>query len=337
MTHTLWFAISKHFVLQHKTYKVYISNKSTTRTNLWDWESEQLNSVCFIINSLKIKSVFNTMTVLDNLWWLLLSDLCHSGHVKCQWGGVLWNRPLYHQTDQKVRQRAAGGHLGHPAWNHRATAAADPSTCRTAVLRISTHSNQIFGLQAGALCYLSSQTIGSAELKAIVYELLTTVEELYEQNGYHGSTEKFFSLVEKCADKRPVSVSLPSAVPLCFILVLLHTVPSHLILIMYVCDRTRRCWPSSPTGLSLSSRPRRDGFRAFTVLWRNFSGRWNWRWWSVSVSVTKGLVYKGCCAENSVANGDEACVSIFHCKDGIYKDFLCGKIVWIPTPPLTLS
>ncbi|KAM3624112.1 uncharacterized protein V6R79_019116 [Siganus canaliculatus] len=47
------------------------------------------------------------------------------------------------------------------------------------------------------------QTIGSAELKSIVYELLTTVEELYEQNGYHGSTEKFFSLVEKCADKRP--------------------------------------------------------------------------------------------------------------------------------------
>uniref|UniRef100_A0A672YN92 Tuberin n=1 Tax=Sphaeramia orbicularis TaxID=375764 RepID=A0A672YN92_9TELE len=47
------------------------------------------------------------------------------------------------------------------------------------------------------------QTIGSAELKAIVYELLTTVEELYEQNGYHGSTEKFFILVEKCADKRP--------------------------------------------------------------------------------------------------------------------------------------
>ncbi|XP_061686643.1 tuberin isoform X1 [Syngnathoides biaculeatus] len=47
------------------------------------------------------------------------------------------------------------------------------------------------------------QAIGSADLKAIVYELLTTVEELHEQNGYHGSTEKFFSLVEKCADKRP--------------------------------------------------------------------------------------------------------------------------------------
>uniref|UniRef100_A0AAY4EA27 Tuberin n=1 Tax=Denticeps clupeoides TaxID=299321 RepID=A0AAY4EA27_9TELE len=47
------------------------------------------------------------------------------------------------------------------------------------------------------------QTIGSSELKAIVYELLSTVEELYEQNGYHGSQEKFFSLVEKCADRRP--------------------------------------------------------------------------------------------------------------------------------------
>lgn len=47
------------------------------------------------------------------------------------------------------------------------------------------------------------QSIGSAELKSIVYELLTTVEELYEQNGFHGSSDKFFSLVEKCADKRP--------------------------------------------------------------------------------------------------------------------------------------
>lgn len=60
---------------------------------------------------------------------------------------------------------------------------------------------------------LSLQIIGSAELKAIVYELLTTVEELYEQNGYHGSTEKFFNLVEKCADKRPVSVVLSDFCP----------------------------------------------------------------------------------------------------------------------------
>ncbi|XP_060716149.1 tuberin isoform X2 [Tachysurus vachellii] len=47
------------------------------------------------------------------------------------------------------------------------------------------------------------QSAGSPEMKAIVFELLTTVEELYEQNDYHGSTERFFSLVEKCAEKRP--------------------------------------------------------------------------------------------------------------------------------------
>ncbi|XP_060755118.1 tuberin isoform X2 [Neoarius graeffei] len=47
------------------------------------------------------------------------------------------------------------------------------------------------------------QSTGSPELKTIVFELLSTVEELYEQNDYHGSTERFFSLVEKCAEKRP--------------------------------------------------------------------------------------------------------------------------------------
>ncbi|XP_026105166.1 tuberin-like isoform X2 [Carassius auratus] len=47
------------------------------------------------------------------------------------------------------------------------------------------------------------QTMGSPDLKVIVYELLSTVEELYEQNDFHGSSERFFSLVEKCADKRP--------------------------------------------------------------------------------------------------------------------------------------
>ncbi|XP_048871458.1 tuberin isoform X1 [Brienomyrus brachyistius] len=49
------------------------------------------------------------------------------------------------------------------------------------------------------------QMIASHELKTIVHELLTTVEELYEQNGYHGSSERFFSLIEKCADKRSES------------------------------------------------------------------------------------------------------------------------------------
>ncbi|XP_058632531.1 tuberin isoform X4 [Onychostoma macrolepis] len=47
------------------------------------------------------------------------------------------------------------------------------------------------------------QTMGSSDLKVIVYELLSTVEELYEQNDFHGSSQRFFSLVEKCADKRP--------------------------------------------------------------------------------------------------------------------------------------
>ncbi|XP_051993753.1 tuberin isoform X2 [Xyrauchen texanus] len=47
------------------------------------------------------------------------------------------------------------------------------------------------------------QTMGSPDLKVIVYELLSTVEELYEQNDFHGSSHRFFSLVEKCADKRP--------------------------------------------------------------------------------------------------------------------------------------
>ncbi|XP_051765578.1 tuberin isoform X4 [Ctenopharyngodon idella] len=47
------------------------------------------------------------------------------------------------------------------------------------------------------------QTMGSPDLKVIVYELLSTVEELYEQNDFHGSSQRFFNLVEKCADKRP--------------------------------------------------------------------------------------------------------------------------------------
>uniref|UniRef100_A0A671KI70 Tuberin-like n=1 Tax=Sinocyclocheilus anshuiensis TaxID=1608454 RepID=A0A671KI70_9TELE len=47
------------------------------------------------------------------------------------------------------------------------------------------------------------QMMGSPDLKVIVYELLSTVEELYEQNDFHGSSQRFFSLVEKCADKRP--------------------------------------------------------------------------------------------------------------------------------------
>ncbi|XP_041134002.1 tuberin-like isoform X2 [Polyodon spathula] len=47
------------------------------------------------------------------------------------------------------------------------------------------------------------QTLGNPELKSIAHELLSTVEELYEQNGYHGSHERFFGLIETCSDTRP--------------------------------------------------------------------------------------------------------------------------------------
>lgn len=40
-----------------------------------------------------------------------------------------------------------------------------------------------------------------------------------------------------------------------------------------MCDRMRRCWPSSHTGHSRSSRPRTAGSRAFTASWRNSLSR----------------------------------------------------------------
>ncbi|KAF1397764.1 Tuberin, partial [Spheniscus humboldti] len=49
------------------------------------------------------------------------------------------------------------------------------------------------------------QSMESQELKSIVHDLLTTVEELCDQNEFHGSEERFFELVERCADQRPES------------------------------------------------------------------------------------------------------------------------------------
>ncbi|KAM3826912.1 tuberin isoform 3-T3 [Vipera latastei] len=49
------------------------------------------------------------------------------------------------------------------------------------------------------------QTLESQELKSIVHDLLTTVEELCDQNDFHGSKERYFGLVERCADQRPES------------------------------------------------------------------------------------------------------------------------------------
>ncbi|XP_032872681.1 tuberin isoform X3 [Amblyraja radiata] len=47
------------------------------------------------------------------------------------------------------------------------------------------------------------ETLGSNELSIIVHELLTTIEELYELNDYHGPQERLFALIEKCSNKRP--------------------------------------------------------------------------------------------------------------------------------------
>nr|XP_021554027.1 tuberin isoform X2 [Neomonachus schauinslandi] len=49
------------------------------------------------------------------------------------------------------------------------------------------------------------QNLDSPELRAIVHDLLTTVEELCDQNEFHGSQERYFELVERCADQRPES------------------------------------------------------------------------------------------------------------------------------------
>ncbi|XP_009077896.1 PREDICTED: tuberin-like, partial [Acanthisitta chloris] len=49
------------------------------------------------------------------------------------------------------------------------------------------------------------QSLEHKDLKSIVHELLTTVEELCDQNEFHGSEERFFELVERCADQRPES------------------------------------------------------------------------------------------------------------------------------------
>lgn len=57
---------------------------------------------------------------------------------------------------------------------------------------------------------LMLQSLDSPELSAIVHDLLSTVEELCDQNEFHGSQERYFELVERCADQRPVRPLLSS-------------------------------------------------------------------------------------------------------------------------------
>ncbi|XP_038181919.1 tuberin isoform X1 [Arvicola amphibius] len=49
------------------------------------------------------------------------------------------------------------------------------------------------------------QNLDSPELRTIVHDLLTTVEELCDQNEFHGSQERYYELVESYADQRPES------------------------------------------------------------------------------------------------------------------------------------
>ncbi|KAM4632290.1 tuberin isoform 2-T2 [Discoglossus pictus] len=47
------------------------------------------------------------------------------------------------------------------------------------------------------------KVLRSHELKTVVHDLLTSVEELYNQNEFHGNEERFFELVERTSDERP--------------------------------------------------------------------------------------------------------------------------------------
>nr|XP_033818858.1 tuberin isoform X2 [Geotrypetes seraphini] len=49
------------------------------------------------------------------------------------------------------------------------------------------------------------QSLKSQELKSVVHDLLNTVEELYDLNEFHGSKERYFEVVERCAEQRPES------------------------------------------------------------------------------------------------------------------------------------
>ncbi|XP_073504490.1 tuberin isoform X4 [Phyllobates terribilis] len=49
------------------------------------------------------------------------------------------------------------------------------------------------------------QVLRSQELRAAVHNLLTAIEELYDQNEFHGEGDRFFELVEKNSDERPAS------------------------------------------------------------------------------------------------------------------------------------
>ncbi|KAM3917112.1 tuberin isoform 2-T2 [Leptodactylus fuscus] len=49
------------------------------------------------------------------------------------------------------------------------------------------------------------KVLRSQELKTAVHNLLTAIEELHDQNDFHGDEERFFALVERNSDERPAT------------------------------------------------------------------------------------------------------------------------------------
>ncbi|KAM9304880.1 tuberin [Gastrophryne carolinensis] len=60
-------------------------------------------------------------------------------------------------------------------------------------------------LNITARLFQQLQVLRSQELKAAVHNLLTSVEELYDQNEFHGDEDRFFELVERNSDDRPAA------------------------------------------------------------------------------------------------------------------------------------
>lgn len=184
----------------------------------------------------------------------------------CQRGSVLWNRPLHHQTDQEVRQRAAGGHMGHPAGHHRATAAADPGTRTHAHYKLK-KGNSSSLTKAFVFCVISDNRQRRAEghclwalddgWRAVRAERLPRLHREVLQFGGKMCRQ------ETCSCFWVYICVCPGFYRQCSFF-------SHFNV---MCDRMHRCWPSSLTGRSRSSRPRTAGSRAFTASWRNSLSR----------------------------------------------------------------
>uniref|UniRef100_A0A5F8GTL3 Tuberin n=1 Tax=Monodelphis domestica TaxID=13616 RepID=A0A5F8GTL3_MONDO len=116
----------------------------------------------------------------------------------------------------KLMRNLLGTHLGHSAIYNMCRIMEDRAymedapLLRGAVFFVGMAlwgAHRLYSLKNSPTSVLPSfyESIESQELKTIVHDLLTTVEELCDQNEFHGSEERFFELVERCADQRPES------------------------------------------------------------------------------------------------------------------------------------